>query len=199
MFVNDDTLLGRARRSAVWGLPVVLALGLIGVGGWLAWHALRPAPAIAARPVPLSNALDPPATAEALIFVSGAVASPGMYRLPAGARIADAIAAAGGVTADADPGHLPNLAARVHDGRQVNVPFRRSRTGATSGRLDINTATPEELSAVPGMPAGLPEAIVEYRDRWGGFVSLTDLRTALGVDSATVQGLRQYLRVAPPP
>src|SRR5260370_21396638 len=96
MFVNDDTLLRRARRSAVWGLPVVLALGLIGVGGWLAWHALRPAPAVAARPVPLGNALDPPASAEALIFVSGAVASPGMYRLPPRAPIADAIAAARG-------------------------------------------------------------------------------------------------------
>ncbi|TMC49515.1 MAG: hypothetical protein E6J14_08450 [Chloroflexi bacterium] len=198
MFVDDDTLLSRTRRRALWGLPVVLALGLITVGGWLTWHALRLAPDVAGRPVPLSNALDPPAPAEALIFVSGAVADPGMYRLPAGARIADAIAAAGGVTADADPGHLPNLAARIHDGRQVNVPFRRSRTGGTAAQLDINTATLEELSAVTGMPAGLPEAIVEYRDRWGGFVSLTDLRTALGVDSATVQGLRQYLRVAPP-
>jgi competence protein ComEA len=112
--------------------------------------------------------------------------------------VADAVAAAGGITADADPGRLPDLAARVHDGRQVNVPFRRAgaaAAGLSSGRLDLNTATVDELSALPGMPAGLADAIVEARDLWGPFAAVSDLRTLLGVDAATVAALRPHLGV----
>ena len=186
-----------------WGLRIVAGLGaLLAVGGGLVgWMSLRPS-AVAARPATLGDlaALDPGAPALALVFVSGAVVHPGMYHLSPGARIADAIAAAGGLASDADPGRLPNLAARIHDGHQVNVPFRRiTASGGTplSTRLDINTATLDELLAVPGMPLGLPQAIVDYRSQFGPFRSLTDLRLMLGVDGPTVTGLRPYLRVIP--
>lgn len=156
--------------------------------------AKHPASAPAAA---LSTVLDPPNPPEALIFVSGAVGQPGLYRLSTAARVTDAIAAAGGITTDADPGRLPNLAARVHDGRQINVPFRKStKTGMTAtARLDLNTATTDELAAVPGMPAGLPDAIVQYRTDWGAFTSVNDLHSALGIDSVTLTGLRPYLTV----
>jgi len=140
--------------------------------------------------------LEAAAPAAALVHVSGAVAHPGLYRLSPSARVADAVAAAGGITADADPGRLPDLAARVHDGRQVNVPFHRP--GAATGRatrLDLNTATVDELRDLPGMPDGLAEAIVEARDRWGPFAAVSDLRTLLGVDPATVAALRPLLVV----
>lgn len=137
---------------------------------------------------------------EVLVFVSGAVEHPGLYRLARDARVADAIAAAGGLTDAADPGRLPDLAAKVRDGRQVNVPFRRTAgTRTAAAKIDINTASLDELRAIPGMPLGLPEAIVEARDAWGGFASLTELRTALGVDPAVVQLLRKYLVVAVSP
>ena len=183
---------------ALVAFAVVLAAGAVGA----AWLLTRPAASVSAPPVPADQPLDPAAAPEALVFVSGAVTHPGLYRLSAAARISDAIAAAGGFTADADPGKLPNLASKVHDGRQVNVPFLRSTrsgTSTTAVRLDLNTAGVDELRAVPGMPAGLPEAIVEARDLWGPFHSVSDLRTLLDVDSATLTGLRPFLRVVVTP
>ena len=130
--------------------------------------------------------------------MSGAVAHPGLYELSPDARVADAIAAAGGTTRLADPGHLPNLAARVHDGRQINVPYLKS-TSAAAAKLDINTAAVDELAAIPGMPPGLAAEIVQQREQWGPFTSISQLRTDMGVDAATVAGLGHYLRVVPPP
>ena len=138
----------------------------------------------------------PPTTA--LVFVSGAVMHPGLYRLSPSARIADAIAAAGGLTTAADPSRLPNLAAPVHEGKQINVPFLRSTTRtAAATKLDINTASLDELRAIPSMPVGLAEAIVDYRNQFGFIRTLSELRTMLGVDGPTVTGLRPYLYVAP--
>jgi competence protein ComEA len=183
----------------VWMAAAVAAFaGLLAISAVLV-HAGGGGAATAGEVEALGEPLEAPAPAAALVYVSGAVAHPGLYRLSPSARVADAVAAAGGVTADADPGRMPDLAARVHDGRQVNVPFRRSGaagSGATAaGRLDLNTASVEELRAVPGMPAGLPEAIVDARELWGPFGSLSDLRTLLGVDPATVTALRPHLVV----
>jgi competence protein ComEA len=178
------------RRRAVATAAVVLA-GL--AAGWFALH-----PATDAAPVPLAAQGDPAAPAAVLVFVSGAVSHPGLYELSAAARIADAIAAAGGLTALADPGRLPDLASRVHDGRQVNVPFARNGT-SRAARLDLNSAAVDELAAVPGMPPGLAQAIVAFRDQWGPFTSVAQLRTELGVDSATASALGHYLRVVPAP
>ena len=179
------------RRLIVGWFVLVAACAAAG------WFALRPPEAVIPGPVAPGDAINPPAPSTVLVFVSGAVVQPGLYELSPDARVADAIAAAGGMTSSADRGHLPNLAARVHDGRQVNVPFVKSGSAAAA-RLDINSATEDELSSVPGMPAGLPAAIVQFRDEWGGFTTLSELRTDLGVDSATVSGLGHYLRVVPP-
>jgi competence protein ComEA len=172
-------------------LGVVAALALAAVAGWSVLHQ-----AAAAAPVPVGETVDPPAPPTVLVFVSGAVAHPGLYELSPDARVADAIAAAGGVTTLADPGHLPNMAQRVNDGRQVNVPFMKA--GTTAAKLDINTAAEDELDAVPGMPPGLGGEIVQYRDEWGPFTSMSQLHADLGVDSATVTGLEHYLRVVLP-
>jgi DNA uptake protein ComE-like DNA-binding protein len=61
--------------------------------------------------------------------------------------------------------------------------------------LDINTASLDELARVPAMPQGLPEEIIRYRDQWGGFTSLSELRTAVGIDSATEKHLAKYLKI----
>src|SRR5437870_2087708 len=172
-------------------------LGIAGAGvavaalvGWAASHQTT-----AVLPTPVADNVPAPAqAATVLVFVSGAVAHPGLYQLSPDARVADAIAAAGGVTSLADPGRLPDLASRVHDGRQVNVPLVRSGSSSTA-RLDINSAAADELDALPDMPPGLGEAIVEYRHQWGPFTSLSQLRTDLGVDSATLSGVGHYLRV----
>ncbi|HVC41955.1 MAG TPA: helix-hairpin-helix domain-containing protein [Candidatus Saccharimonadales bacterium] len=172
-------------------LAVAGAIVLAGVAGWSLLHQVSAAP-----PVPAGVTVAPPAPPTVLVFVSGAVAHPGLYELSPAARIADAIAAAGGVTTLADPGHLPNMAQRVNDGRQINVPFLKS--GTTAAKLDINTAAQADLDAVPGMPPGLAAEIVQYRDEWGPFTSMSQLHSDLGVDSATVTGLEHYLRVVLP-
>jgi competence protein ComEA len=151
---------------------------------------------VAHVPVPAGETVDPPAPSTVLIFVSGAVEHPGLYELSPAARVADALAAAGGITTLADPGHLPNMAERVHDGRQINVPFLK--TGTTAAKLDINTAAQDELDGIPGMPVGLGAAIVAYRNQWGPFTSMSQLHADVGVDAATVAGLEHYLRVVLP-
>lgn len=163
----------------------------MGSAGWLVMHQTA-----AIAPIPAGETVDPPAPSTVLVFVSGAVAHPGLYELSPDARVADALAAAGGVTTLADPGHLPNMAERVHDGRQINVPFLKA--GTTEAKLDINTAARDELDAVPGMPDGLGSAIVAYREEWGPFTSMSQLHGDLGVDAATVAGLEHYLRVVLP-
>jgi competence protein ComEA len=172
-------------------LAVSGVLALSGGVGWLAVH-----PAAAQAPVPVGEAVNPPAPPTVLIFVSGAVAHPGMYELSPGARVADALAAAGGITSAADPGHLPDMAGRVHDGRQINVPFMKSGTNAA--KLDINGVAADELDVLPGMPPGLGGEIVAFRDQWGPFTSMSQLHSELGVDTATVAGLEHYLRVVLP-
>jgi competence protein ComEA len=157
---------------------------------------VRHASGIRGGPVPVGETVNPPAPPTVLVFVSGAVSHPGLYELSPAARVADAIAAAGGVTTLADPGHLPNMAQRVNDGRQINVPFMKA--GTTAAKLDINTASESDLDAVPGMPLGLGAEIVQYRDLWGPYTSMSQLHSDLGVDSATVAGLGHYLRVVLP-
>ena len=120
-------------------------------GGWRSATRRR-----AQAPVPVGETVDPPAPPTVLVFVSGAVEHPGLYELSPDARVADALAAAGGITTLADPGHLPNMAERVHDGRQINVPFLKA--GTTAAKLDINTAAEDELDAVPGHAPGARRA-----------------------------------------
>jgi competence protein ComEA len=172
-------------------LAAAAAVALAGGAGWLAVHQ-----ASAQVPVPLGETVNPPAPPTVLVFVSGAVAHPGLYELSPDARVADALAAAGGITSLADAGHLPDMAARVHDGRQINVPFQKSGTAAA--KLDINTAAQDELDAVPGMPPGLGAEIVAYRTEWGPFTSISQLHSVLGVDAATAKGLAHFLRIVLP-
>jgi competence protein ComEA len=187
---------------------VVIAAGAIAVlcgGGLLAWRtatapgAAESVAAEAARARGHSSApVAAPATMKPLVvFVSGAVVKPGTYELPRGARVADAIAAAGGLAPDADAGKLPNLAARLTDGKQVKVA-RRGATTAAASRVDINSATVEELLAVPGMDDQLAQAIISERDGYGPFTTLTELHTLLGLDATVVAALRPYLKVVAP-
>lgn len=180
---------GRVRALLAGAVVLIAATAAL---GWIAAHQATPA---AAR-TPLAPSVDAGEPAMALVFVSGAVVHPGLYRLSPSARIADAIAAAGGLTPGADQGRLPDLAATIHEGKQVNVPFRKTTTHTAATRLDINTATLDELAAIPTMPYGLAESIVDYRQQFGAFRSMTELRTMLGVDGPTVTGLRPYLYVA---
>ena len=130
-----------------------------------------------------------------IVYVSGAVQHPGLYTIGATLRVSDAIVAAGGLTEDADPSCLPNLAAHVKDAKQIAVPLIGHCARGKKAKLDINTATREQLLLVPGMDGALADAIIKYRTDFGGFVALTELKSAMGVDADTYKRLAKSLTV----
>lgn len=176
-----------------WKLAAVLGLFVVAAGGWLAWPR-SPQPA-----VPLALSVQDIDTAQerwVIVYISGAVAHPGLYRLPPTERVADAIVAAGGITENADTNCLPNMAAHLRDGKEYKVPFLgQGCKGSKKAKLDINVATRDQLLAVPGMDEALADAIISYRDAYGGFTRLTELKSALGVDTALYKQLQKSLTV----
>jgi competence protein ComEA len=119
---------------------------------------------------------------QVVVHVTGAVLSPGLETLQTGARVADAVDAAGGFTADADQSAI-NLARFVKDGEQVNVPCIGE---AGSGLVNINRADAAELDALPGIGPVLAQRIVADRDANGPFSSLDDLGRVSGIGDAVL-------------
>ena len=176
-----------------WQLAGVLAVALVGAAVYVLWP--RPVPAATPPPVISADQVDAAQERTVIIYVSGAVQHPGLYTIGATLRVSDAIVAAGGLTQDADPNCLPNLAAHVKDAKQVAVPFSGHCAKAKKGKLDINTATREQLLLVPGMDGPLADAIIKYREDFGGFIALTELKSVMGLDAATYKQLTKSLIV----
>ena len=180
------------RRLAPLVLGPAVALGVV-LAAWAyaSSQAVQPTPAAA-----LGAALAPAPLPGLLVFVSGAVVHPGLYRLPRGERAYDAIAAAGGLLPTADPAHMPNLAARLRDGMQIKVPFVKGGAGGiVGGKVDLNTAELADLLAVPGFTPALAQAAITYRDQYGGFATTRELVTVLGMDEASYLIAKPYLKV----
>lgn len=136
-----------------------------------------------------------------LAHAAGAVVHPGVYELPPGARVTDLIDAAGGPLPDADLDQL-NLAAPVADGERVYVPrlgetvvVTAGAADAPDGPLDLNTATIEQLDALPGVGPATAQAIIDERDRRGGFGAVDDLLDVRGIGPAKLEALRELVRV----
>jgi competence protein ComEA len=152
----------------------------------------------------------PPVTV--IVHVAGHVAHPGVYGVPSGGRVADAMVAAGGAAADADLEQI-NLAARVSDGERVYVPAKgelppavvgpapaaastgAKAAGASTGPLDLNTATAEQLEALPGVGPATSKAILAYRASHGRFRSVTELLEVPGIGPAQLEAIRPLVRV----
>jgi competence protein ComEA len=146
------------------------------------------------RPAPPIRIIEAPAPTALLIQVDGAVLRPGLYRLPPGARLSDALTAAGGVRPDADPSGM-NRARHLRDGERVTVPGRALATplgpgGETSSVLDVNSATAGELETLPGVGPVLARRIVEHRTARGGFRRVDDLLEVKGVGPRLLERLR---------
>jgi competence protein ComEA len=137
--------------------------------------------------------LDMPTQPGLLVDVSGAVENPGLYRLPRGDRVFDAIAAAGGLSPDADMSKLPNLAGRLKDGEQVKVGFAKTASGTVVVRVNLNTATLEELETVPGFTEAFAQECIDYRTNYGGFQTTRELVDILGFSEAEYVIARRYL------
>jgi len=127
----------------------------------------------------------PPAVQpDVTVHVHGEVVRPGTYTLPWGARVADLVASAGGLTADADPG-LVTAAAVLTDGRTVVVPGRRAPEGET-GRVDVNTASERLLTTLPGIGPVTARRLIEGRP----YHALEDLLRVPGIGPARLEALR---------
>jgi competence protein ComEA len=184
------------RRIVVAGVVLLLAFVLAGK------FLLRPARPAAVSP-PLQGA---PAAASHVsagtlfVDVVGAVRRPGLYRLRDGSRVADAVTRAGGPTPKAQI-ELVNLAARVADGEQIIVPRRgvvagavgAPAGGAASGPVHLNSATLEELDALPGVGPVTAQKILDYRHAHGAFGSVDELDAVPGIGPARLETLRDLV------
>jgi competence protein ComEA len=138
---------------------------------------------------------------DVVVDVTGAVARPGVYRLPAGSRVTDAVDRAGGAGGGALLEAI-NLAARLADGQQIVVPKRgpggapMAAAGAATedGPISLGTATAEQLDTIDGIGPVTAQKIVEYRDQQGGLASVDQLDQVSGIGPATMQSLRARLQ-----
>jgi competence protein ComEA len=139
---------------------------------------------------------------DVVVHVAGAVADPGVYRMPAGSRVTDALQRAGGATRDAGTDAL-NLAAELADGQQVIVPERApegaaaagaATGGETSGPISLGTATLEQLDTIEGIGPVTAQNILDFRTENGGISSVEDLDQISGIGPATMEALRSAVQ-----
>lgn len=166
--------------------------------------------------------------ASVTVHVCGAVKKEGVYRLPEGSRVEDAVRAAGGFTQEADTTWL-NLARRLEDAEQILVPSREEAellrkeqardpssgggsgslaergtdrageeapaqgSGSAEGKININTASREELMKIPGIGEAKAQRILDYRETNGGFETIEDLMKVPGIKKASFEKMRAYI------
>jgi len=153
----------------------------------------------------------PPTASPIVVHVVGAVPRPGVYEFPKGARVRDAIQAAGGLLTDADITFI-NLAALLEDGQQLEIPYIGGGTpiappAATEGPavgstsvpngdlVNINTATLDQLDALPGIGPTIAQRIIDYRTEHGPFQSINDLMNVAGIGPTTFEKLKNLITV----
>jgi competence protein ComEA len=182
------------------------------VAAVLAWQArpqVQPV-AVATAPVPASAAASPStaiAVGSVVVAVTGRVRHPGLVRLSAGARVADAIDAAGGVLPGTDLS-LVNVARKVTDGELIVVGLAPASiaagwgggggstgSGPPAGPVNLNTANPEQLQTLPGVGPVLAQRIIDYREAHGGFGSVADLRKVSGIGDTRFAQLKDLVTV----
>jgi competence protein ComEA len=198
---EDDTRDAFAPRLRVSAHPsaltwlLVVGLGVLVLSGYLLSHRHPAAPSPADNaPPPVAAALAP-STATIVVDVGGRVRHPGLVTLAVGARVADAIAAAGGALRPADIATI-DLAAHVTDGQLllIGVPGAAAvggvAAGGTTGPVDLNTATVDQLDALPGVGPVLAQRIIAWREAHGGFRSIEDLQQVPGIGARKFSDLK---------
>ena len=180
-------------RRRVLAVGVVALLVLVIAGRVLS----RPARPVVPPPVRVSAAASHAPAPMLFVNVVGAVRRPGLYRLKDGSRVADAVSRAGGPTQKAQI-ELVNLAARIGDGEQIVVPRRglaspsatASGGAVTAGPVHLNSATLDQLDALPGVGPVTAQKILDYRQQHGAFGSVDELDAISGIGPARLEQLR---------
>jgi competence protein ComEA len=187
-------------------------LTLIGYGLLLALVAVAVLLIVNRKPASQGVILaEPPTPAPLRVHVTGAVAAPGVYALPAGSIVLDAITAAGGPLPEADQNVL-NLARLVRDGDQVAVPLRAAAGTPVEGQavgvnsapgvtpaaglpLNLNTATTAELETLPGIGPTLAQTIVDYRAEHGPFATIESILDVPGIGEGKFEAIKALVTV----
>jgi competence protein ComEA len=205
----------RERLAALSGreLAALAAVAAVVVAGAALWYvrslpkavevraATRPPPASAA-PTGAGGSPAPASPSTLFVHVAGLVRHPGVYEFRPGQRVIDAVTAAGGPQKKADLDAL-NLAALLTDGEQVLVPAKGTTgagpaaPGASPGTVlvNVNTATEQELEALPGIGPVLAQKIIDYRTAHGPFPTVDALDDVSGIGPATLENLRPLVTV----
>ncbi len=199
---------------------IYLTLALASVFGMYTFAERQPQPEPIQLVTPTAQicvtAPTPEPTRTVRVHVVGAVVDPGVYVLGQDARIVDAVLAAGGMSAEADPEGV-NLADRISDGQQLRVPFLDARPSPTltpmppaedvrsgesstgpvsvSGLINLNTASAAELERLPGIGPVLAQRIVTDREAQGPFASVEEIMRVSGIGEAIHAGLRDLVTV----
>ena len=147
-----------------------------------------------------------PTPAPLRVYVSGAVLKPDVYTLSPGSIIKDALEAAGGATSEADLDNV-NLALPLRDGMHIIVPHKGESPPQTasnppgisssnaSNLININTASQSDLETLPGIGPSLARRIIEYRETYGPFQHIEDIKGVKGIGEATFERIKDYITV----
>jgi competence protein ComEA len=188
-----NEVLERYRVHIIWALLLLLLLA--GAAIYLRRPMPQPIQIIEPSPSPI------PTPAQLAVYVTGAVVNPGVYYLPEGSRVEEALQEAGGPTAEADLNRV-NLAQRVHDEEQIYVPEVGEESplvplGSPSegGPININTASVAELEALPGIGPTLAQCVVDYREAQGPFAAIEDIMNVQGIGEGLFNEIRDLITV----
>ena len=144
------------------------------------------------------SASEPETEESLLVYVSGAVRNPGVYRLPLGSRVYEALDAAGGLTQEAEEG-LINLAEPLTDGEMIYFPKKGEDSSGqvqlSDGKVDLNRAGKEELMTLPGIGETKAEAILQYRKEHGPFQTIEELMQVSGIGEALFEKIKNRVKI----